>query len=205
METEFKLINFVNDNQRQDDTVLIPESIFAESVKNFQEHKRTFMYTNYGLAHGIGLSAMTFATTIGSFGGPLGMAVGTGVGGIIWGICGATGTIIDRCVISSKDVVLTDDYKYYQNYKNIYLGDKKEYIDYFPTKFNSRYIDTIKIKIDSTEISNIFGPDKKHDYKGEISGEFNGFQLMSLDSCKLYPINQYNEDMIIKIEHNVFI
>lgn len=202
---EQNLTDYVNRIQNDDNLKMIPENIFNEAVTNFDNNKKKLLYENYILAHGIGISAITLSSSLGLFGGPLGVAIGSGVGGIIWGICGAASTIVDRCIISNNNIPSQNDYKYYKAYKNSCFGIYKEFSDFFPNRFNNTYYDTIKIKINSEESCKLFGPDNEYEYFGTVTGLYSRFNLISIDSCNLVPNTNLNHQSVIQINHNVYI
>lgn len=180
------IIEYINKLQENEDLKIIPENIFIESKNNFENHKLKKLYSNYGWAHGIGVTAMTVGSVVGFFAGPIGLAVGSGIGGIVWSIASASSTVMDRCVISNKHLP-DNEIKQYSIYKNIYYGKNKEFSRYFPQKFNDIYKDTIKFKINFQDAVKLFGEDKAYNFNGIINGEFIGYKLQKIINCTLIP------------------
>ena len=174
------ILDFVNTNQRDDDLKIIPDSIFSESKINFENQKLKSLYTNYGVAHGIGVSAIAVGSVVGFLAGPIGFTVGSGIGGLIWSIAGAASTMVDRCVISNKHIPYNNDYKYYKFYKKLYFGVSNEFSKYFPKHFYNFYEDTIKFKIDAVDSIYLVDDKKMKVYSGTITGIFKQFELIKI-------------------------
>lgn len=115
------IFEYINKMQLDENSKVIPENIFNESKTNFENHKLKKLYANYGLAHAVGASAMTVGSVVGFLGGPLGFAIGSGAGGLVWSIAGAASTMMDRCVISNK-ILPQNDIKMYYLYKDFYFS-----------------------------------------------------------------------------------
>jgi len=184
------MLEYINKNQQNDDTKIIPEDIFKISKLNFENHKLKKLYTNYGTVHGVGATAMTIGSVAGFFAGPIGFAIGSGLGGLVWSIASATGTVMDRCVISNK-ILPESEIKYYSIYKDICFDKNKGFSKYFPENFAEKYNDTIKFKINPEDSLILFNNEKT--YNGVITGEFNEFKLININNCTLVPIENYSE------------
>lgn len=179
------ILKYVNQIQQDENIKIIPENIYTEAKTNYENYKLKKLYINYGIAHGLGVSAMMVGSTIGLFTGPLGFAIGSGIGGLIWSLSSAASTVMDRCVISNN-LLPDNEIKIYEKYKNFSFEKNKEFSKYFPQNFNSEYNDIIKIKIDATDSQILFN--KNIVYSGIIEGLFCRFEMIKLTSCRLIPI-----------------